>query len=153
MNSQLGDIPYIDQYDISGKKVLLCIDMDVALDGDGNIVDDRRVRESFPTMEYLLGKGNTLILAGKIGRPKGKRDEYHSTQRLVSIVQENFPDRKIHFVSDFLDPKQTAEIHDIDSGSIVVLENMRFWDEEVSGDEVFAQKLAALAEVYVNDAF
>ena len=114
MNSLLSDIPYIDQYDVSGKRVLVCIDMDVALDAEGNIVDDRRVRESFPTMEHLLGKGNTIILAGKIGRPKGQRDEYHSTQRLVSIIQENFPDRKVHFVSDFLDPKQAQVIRDIE---------------------------------------
>ena len=84
--------------------------MDVALDGDGNVIDNKRVRESLPTIEHLLKQNNHIILVGKIGRPKGVRDPYYSTRRIAEMLRDHLVGHEVNVVEDFLSDEGRSEI-------------------------------------------
>jgi phosphoglycerate kinase len=144
-------ISYIDEEDISNKQVLLRADFDVALDANNAIADDFRIRQRIPTLQYLLKRGNRIICVSKLGRPK-ERDLRLSHKIIAQRLRRYMPGIKIRLVNDFLTENQLTFTRQ-KPNEILVLENIRFYPEEKQNDKAFAQKLASLAEIYVNDAF
>ncbi|HWY80151.1 MAG TPA: phosphoglycerate kinase, partial [Candidatus Sulfotelmatobacter sp.] len=144
-------ISYIDEADISNKQVLLRADLNVSLNPNYTIADDTRIRHILPTIKYLLKDNNQIILVSHLARPKERNDSF-SLKIIVQRLRHYLPDMKIRLVNDFLTEKVSTFANQ-KSNEILVLENIRFYSEEKQNDKAFAQKLASLAEIYVNDAF
>lgn len=140
---------FIDEVEIKNKKVLVRVDYNVALNSDGSIANDERIRQSIPTLQLLLENGNTLILMSHLGRPKG-RDAVFSLRRVAQALQTYVPNNTIQLIDDFL---HESHIADTSGKTIYMIENLRFYPGEKANDQDFAKQLASLAEVYVNDAF
>ncbi len=137
---------------LTGLRVLIRVDFNVPIK-HGTIGDDTRIRSSVPTIEYALAHGaRTVILCSHLGRPKGKPDPQYSLQpvadRLSALLK-----RPVLFAADCVGAAATAAIDRAPDGGLVLLENLRFHPEEEQNDPAFAGQLAALADVYVNDAF
>src|SRR5919109_1955734 len=132
----------LDELDVEGKRVLVRVDFNVPLDEDGNITDDARIRAALPTLKELRERGARLVLAAHLGRPKDREPEFSlrpAAERLSDLLGTEV---------------QLAE--DLDSvpdGDVVMLENVRFEPGETKNDPELAKRYAALADVYVNDAF
>lgn len=146
----MPQITYIDQTDISNKKVLLRVDFNVSLKPDHTIADDARIQQALPTLRYLLERNNKLILTAHLGRPKGRSPETSLTP-VVAKLQELFPDKQVKLVDDFMTDR--SAIDNQQQNEIIVLENIRYYPEEKKNDQAFAQALSHLADVFVNDAF
>ncbi|HYK08717.1 MAG TPA: phosphoglycerate kinase, partial [Candidatus Eisenbacteria bacterium] len=146
------NIKTIEDEPIIGKTVLVRVDFDVSFKALHKIADDTRLRESLATILYLLKHRNKLILVSKLGRPE-KRDKDHSMNLVEARLKHYLPLHKITVVDDFLDPKSKSIFENQKQSDILLLENIRFYPEEEKNDDEFAKKLAALADVYVIDAF
>ncbi len=142
----------IKDLDVSGKKVLVRVDFNVPMDKEGNITDDRRIREALPTITYLKDKGAKVILMSHLGRPKGKANPDFSlapvANRLVELLNE-----KIIFAKDVIGEDAASKSDALMAGQILLLENVRFHGEEEKNNPEFAKKLSSLGEIFVNDAF
>ncbi|MCQ2565177.1 MAG: phosphoglycerate kinase [Clostridia bacterium] len=140
-----------DLKNIKGKKVLLRCDFNVPLDNYGDINDDTRITEELPTIKYLVDKGAKVIICSHLGRPKGY-DKYLSLFPVAVYLMKYFPN-KVRFCNKIIGPETDKVIANMKAGEIVVLENLRFNPAEEENDPEFVQQLAALADVYVDDAF
>jgi phosphoglycerate kinase len=141
--------------DVRGKRVFVRVDYNVPMeDKDGQMVisDVTRIKETLTTLNFLIEKGARVILAAHLGRPKGQRDPSMSL-RPVAAKLADMISRPVAFVDDCIGDKvvQTASV--LKDGDVLLLENVRYYNEEEANDPAFAEKLAAGAEVYVNDAF
>ncbi len=145
-------ITSIDQLDLSGKRVLVRVDFNVPQDDSGAITDDTRIRESLPTLRRVIEKKGKVILMSHLGRPKGKRNEKYTLAPVAERLSE-LMEQKVRFVDDCIGEKVEHAVQELQDGDILLLENLRFYAEEEANDKEFAQKLAALADVYINDAF
>jgi len=121
-------------------------------DGKMVITDVTRIKETLPTINLLISKGAKIILAAHMGRPKGKREATMSLAP-VAVKLSEMIGRKVAFVDDCIGPKVEAAAAALKAGDILLLENVRYYNEEEANDPAFAEKLAKVAEVYVNDAF
>jgi phosphoglycerate kinase len=137
--------------DVRGKRVLVRVDFNVPMQ-DGQITDDRRIRASLPTIQYLLEQGATVVLMSHFGRPKGKRDPQYSLRPVAERLSQLLG-REVLFLDDCVGEQVEAQVRNAPQGSVILLENLRFHPEEEANDPAFAQALARLGEVYVNDAF
>jgi phosphoglycerate kinase len=141
----------VDRLDLSGRRVFLRVDFNVPLDG-GRVTDDTRITAALQTIEHCLKSGATLVLASHLGRPKGRPDPSLSlgpvAARLAEILGQPVP-----LAPDCVGPEVEARAHALAPGQILMLENLRFHAGEEANDEAFARQLAALGDVYVNDAF
>ncbi len=138
-----------------GKRVFVRVDYNVPLeekDGKMVITDDTRIRETLPTLRALTEQGAKLILAAHLGRPKGKKDPTMSL-RPVAQGLADLLGRSVAFVDDCIGDQATKTVAAMQPGDVVLLENVRYYNEEEANDPAFAAKLAELADVYVNDAF
>lgn len=144
-------VTYIDQTEIKDKKVLIRVDFNVSLHPDHTIADDARIRQSIPTLNYLLKNGNKLILISHLGRPKG-RDEKNSLKVVCDKIKEYFPQHQVRLINDFL-TEDPQTFQNQQTNEIYVLENIRYYPEEKLNNSTFSQKLAALGDLFVNDAF
>ena len=142
----------IQSFDFKGFKAIVRVDFNVPLSNELVVIDDTRIRAAIPTIEKISNDGGIAILMSHLGRPKGGPEKKFSlgpvAKRLAEIL-----DRPVHFVDDCVGEKVQKKIEELSEGDILVLENLRFYPEEKSGDPSFAGKLAGLADVYVNDAF
>lgn len=142
----------LDRAALTGRRVLVRVDFNVPLDDRGDVADDTRIVAAVPTIRFLLERSARVILASHLGRPKGKVDPRYSlapaARRLAELLDQPVP-----LAADCVGPPAEAAVAALEPGGLVVLENLRFHPEEEAGDEAFARRLAALAEVYVNDAF
>lgn len=143
-------VKYIDQVDITNKRVLLRVDYNVSLNPDHSIANDARISQSLPTIKYLLAKQNKIILVSHFERPEG-RDPKYSLNIVLPDLKGYLPDKKILLIDDFLTDQGFSE--KLSDNDILLLENIRFYDGEQKNDPEFAKKLAGLADTYVNDAF
>ena len=136
-----------------GKRVLVRVDFNVSI-SDGAVGEDYRIRMSIPTIEYLAKRGAKVILASHLGRPQGRAKQYSLApvaKRLSDIVGKSRP--SIRFVDDCVGLEVEDEVRKMNKGEILLLENLRFHEEEELNDPEFSKKLASLADIYVNDAF
>lgn len=143
---------YMDQYNFSGKRALVRVDFNVPLSDDYRILDDTRLRAALPTIRKILKDGGAAILLSHLGRPKSGPEQRFSLRHLQSYLQENLQ-TNVHFIEDCVGKHVEAAAASLLMGEVLLLENVRFYKEETKGDEAFAQALARLAHVYVNDAF
>ncbi|HEY4669005.1 MAG TPA: phosphoglycerate kinase [Tepidiformaceae bacterium] len=136
--------------DVSGKRVLVRADLNVPLEG-GRVTDDTRIRESLPTIKYLLEHGAGVIVCSHLGRPKG-RDEALSLAPVAGRMA-NLLDLNVLFAEDCVGEQAEMAVSSLREGQVLLLENLRFHPEEEKNDPEFARQLASLADVFVNDAF
>ncbi|KAF3885908.1 MULTISPECIES: phosphoglycerate kinase [Nostocales] len=137
--------------DLSGKRALVRVDFNVPLDDAGNITDDTRIRAALPTIQDLTQKGAKVILTSHFGRPKGVDDKLRLTpvaKRLSELLGQ-----EVVKTDDSIGDDVTAKVAALQNGQVLLLENVRFYKEEEQNDPEFAKKLAANADLYVNDAF
>ena len=138
--------------DVSGKRVLVRADFNVPLDDAGNITDDTRIRAALPTIQDLTSKGAKVILASHFGRPKGKVVDSMRLNPVAKRLSEKLG-KEVVKCDDCIGDEVASKIAGLENGQVALLENVRFYDGETSNDPEFAKKLAANADLYVNDAF
>lgn len=138
--------------DVRGKHVLVRVDFNVPLDEGGTITDDTRIRASLPTIRYLLDNGAAVILMSHLGRPKGKVNPTYSLKPVAERLSELLG-QPVALAPDCVGPEVTAQAKALQPGQVLLLENLRFHPEEEANDPNFARQLAALGDIYVNDAF
>jgi len=136
---------------VDGRRVLVRVDFNVPLE-DGRITDDLRIRAALPTIRYLLERGARVILCSHLGRPRGRPDP---ALRLAPVAQRlgELLGQPVHTVEAVVGPEVEAAVARLRPGEVLLLENLRFHPGEEANDEAFARQLAALADLYVNDAF
>jgi phosphoglycerate kinase len=140
---------------VSGKRVFVRVDYNVPLeekDGQMVITDATRIVETLPTLRLLLEQGGKIILAAHLGRPKGKREPSMSLRPVATKLSELLG-RPVAFADDCIGDKAEQAVSALKPGDVLLLENVRYYNEEEANDPAFAEKLAKLADVYVNDAF
>ncbi|MDR7386738.1 MAG: phosphoglycerate kinase [Armatimonadota bacterium] len=137
---------------VAGRRVLVRVDFNVPLDEQGRVTDDRRIRESLPTVRYLLDRGAAVILMSHLGRPGGRVVE---SLRMVPVGERlaQLLARPVQVLPDCVGPEVEAAVARMQPGDVALLENLRFHPEEEANDPDFAGRLARLADLYVNDAF
>ena len=142
----------VDDLKVEGKRVLVRVDFNVPLDENQNIIDDFRIRAALPTIQKLLNDGAKVILMSHLGRPKGKRITELSLKPVYDRLRK-YLKNKIFFATDCIGIEVRNIANSVRNGEVLLLENLRFHDEERKNDPYFAAKLAELADIYVNDAF
>ena len=142
----------IRDIEVQGQRALVRVDFNVPLDETGVILDDLRIRSALPTIQYLREQGAKVILCAHLGRPKGKIVE---SLRLAPIARRlaELQDAPVASAPDCIGAKVEAAVAALGEGEVLLLENLRFHPEEAANDPAFARRLAALADLYVNDAF
>lgn len=145
-------IKYLDQINVSNKKVLIRADFNVPYDKNMNITDDTRITSTLPTIEYCLKQNATVILVSHLGRPKGKPVPEMSLKPVAKRLSELLK-KDVVFIDKPVTQGIQDEINKLKPGDVALLENIRFYPEEEKNDENFGKLLGALADVYVNDAF
>ena len=145
-------LQYLDEIDISSKKVMIRVDYNVPYDSEMNITDDTRIRATLPTLQYCLDRDCVLILVSHLGRPKGKIVESMSLAPVATRISE-LTGKDVRLVDEKVGEDAASVINSLAPGSIALLENIRFYPEEEKNDDDFGRKLASLADVYINDAF
>jgi phosphoglycerate kinase len=141
--------------DVKGRRVLIRVDFNVPteeVDGKIQITDDTRIRESLPTIELLRSKGAKVILLAHFGRPKGKPDPKYSLKPVADHLAQMIPP-PVEFSPEVIGSKVEAASRALPEGGVLLVENVRYFKEEEANDDKFAQSLAKLGDVYVNDAF
>lgn len=142
----------IDQCNFKDKKALIRVDFNVPLDKDFNITDDKRMRAALPTINKILNDGGSVVLMSHLGRPKGGPDQKYSLKHILGDLSRML-DLTVKFASDCIGEEAENKAKNLFPGEVLLLENLRFHPEEEKGDVAFAEKLAKLGDVYVNDAF
>jgi phosphoglycerate kinase len=142
----------IKSLDISRKRVFVRVDFNVPLDAYQNITDDTRIKAVLPTLKYGLDHNAKLIVASHLGRPKGKVVPEFSLKPVAKRLGRLLA-HKVTMASDCIGPEVDNLVAGMQAGDIVLLENLRYHAEEQANDDAFAQRLAALCDVYINDAF
>lgn len=141
----------VEDIEVTGKRILTRVDFNVPLDA-GKVADDKRIRAALPTIRYLVERGGRVILMSHLGRPKGERRPDMSLRPCVPVLS-GLAGRDVRFVDDCIGEAVIAAVKELGDGDILLLENLRYYNEETRNDKTFAAKLAALGDVYVNDAF
>jgi phosphoglycerate kinase len=142
----------IDLLNFSGKRALVRVDFNVPLDENYNITDDSRITAALPTLKKILNDGGSVILMSHLGRPKEGPTEKYSLKHLVNHLS-SLLNTTVKFAADCIGEDAKTLSAGLKSGEVLLLENLRFYKEEEKGNREFAEKLAQLGDVYVNDAF
>src|SRR3989338_6339236 len=139
----MPQIRYIDDVEIKNKTILLRVDFNVSLNSDYTISNSARIKQSLPTINYLLKNNNRLIIVSHLGRPKGI-DKKFSLKIVADKLKEYLPDVEVSLAKDIGKVKEKKE-------KVIILENIRFFPKEKDYSTLFAKKLASLSDIYVND--
>jgi phosphoglycerate kinase len=142
----------LDELDLKGKRVFVRVDFNVPMSERGRVTDDTRIRAALPTIRFARDSGARVILASHLGRPKGKRVPEMSLAPVAEHLATLLGDA-VRTAPDCVGPEAETAVHALKDGEILLLENLRYHKEETENDPSFAASLAALADVYVNDAF
>lgn len=142
----------IRDIDVNGKKVFIRVDFNVPMDENQNITNDKRIRATLPTLNYLLENNAAIILACHVGRPKGQRVPELSVKPIVARLSELLG-KEVKYAEDCVGEVASKAAADLKPGEVLLLENLRYHNEETKNDPEFAKQLASLADVAVDDAF
>ena len=142
----------IETFDFQDKKALIRVDFNVPLNSNFEVTDATRINAAVPTIKKVLAGGGSVILMSHLGRPKGEKQDKFSLKHIVATVSEKLG-VPVQFAEDCIGTAAIEAAGKIKSGEALLLENLRFYNEETEGDVVFAKKLADLGDVYINDAF
>ena len=142
----------VDSYNFAGKRAVVRVDFNVPLDKNLHITDDTRIRAATPTVMKILNDGGAVVLLSHLGRPKGGPEAKYSLRSLVARLEQEYG-RPVQFADDVMGESAVQMAAHLQPGQVLLCENVRFYKEEEGGDAVFADKLAQLGDVYVNDAF
>ena len=141
----------LSKLSLNNEKVLIRVDFNVPLNDLGKVTDDTRIRAAKPTIDHVLSKGGSCILMSHLGRPKGK-----DAQLSLSKIQEKVSEIlkvPVIFAQDCIGTETQEMANSLQNGQVLLLENLRFYEQETQGDKDFAKQLSNLGSVYVNDAF
>jgi phosphoglycerate kinase len=141
----------LQDFNFKNKKALVRVDFNVPLDADFNVIDATRIQGAKPTIDAILADGGSVILMSHLGRPKGKEDKY-SLKHILAKTSEILG-QQVKFAADCSGEVAQEAANNLKAGEILLLENLRFYSEEEAGDVDFAEELAWLGDIYVNDAF
>ena len=142
----------IKDIDLKGKRIVIRVDYNVTVEDGFTITDDTRIKQTIPTLSYLLGQNCSLVIISHLGRPKGKVDPRFTLEPVAKHL-EKMIGKKVHFFAKYLDPQDQEKIKKLKKGEIAFLENLRFHKGEEGNSPEFAEKLANLGEIFVNDGF
>ena len=142
---------FVTDISFKNKKALIRVDFNVPLDNHKRVADSARILAAKPTIDYIINNGGACVLMSHLGRPKG-RDQALSLKHILKQTQQCLS-REVTFINDCVGPEVEKAVSSIKPGGILMLENLRFYDEEIKGEERFSEKLAKAGDVYVNDAF
>ena len=137
---------------LDGKRVLMRVDFNVPMDKEGNILDDTKMRAALPSIEYVLAHQGKLILMSHLGRPKGKPEEKYSLKGVAAHL-DRLLEAPVSIAEDCVGEKVKARADALKAGEVLLLENLRFHSGEEENDAEFSRQLAALGDLYINDAF
>ena len=141
----------IEDIELKGKRVLVRVDFNVPLEGT-IITDDSRIVAALPTIRYLSEAGAKVLLCSHLGRPKGEKNPKYSLSPIAADLSAKLK-QPVSFVPDCIGPEVTSAVSQMTDGDVILLENVRYYPGEEKNDPAFAEKLAANADLYVNDAF
>ena len=141
----------LNDFNFENKRALIRVDFNVPLDGNFQVTDSTRIQSAKPTIIKILEDGGSCVLMSHLGRPKGVQEEF-SLKHIVSKI-EDIIGVEVHFVDNCIGDNAEEAASNLKPGEVLLLENLRFHDEEKSGDIVFAEQLSRLGDIYVNDAF
>tara|TARA_B100000767_G_C19773667_1_gene541397 strand:- start:332 stop:1519 length:1188 start_codon:yes stop_codon:yes gene_type:complete len=141
----------LSKLSLNNEKVLIRVDFNVPLNDQGKVTDDTRIRAAKPTIDYVLSNGGSCILMSHLGRPKGK-DAQFSLSKIQETVSKTL-EVPVIFAKDCIGTETQERANSLQNGQVLLLENLRFYEEETKGDKDFAKQLSSLGSVYVNDAF
>mgnify|MGYP006422102455 FL=1 len=142
---------FVTDINFKNKKALIRVDFNVPLDSHKNVADNSRILAAKPTIEHIINNGGACVLMSHLGRPNGQ-DQNLSLKHILKQTQECLS-REVVFISDCIGPEVARAVSAIKPGDILMLENLRFYDGEIKGDEKFSKELSKAGDVYVNDAF
>lgn len=143
----------IHSYDFNNKRALIRVDFNVPLDKETlEVTDDTRIRAALPTIQHILNQGGSVVLMSHLGRPKEGFEDKFSLKHIVGKIQEILQ-KDVQFASDCISEEAFNMSANLKSGEVLLLENLRFYKQETTGTESFAEMLAKHGDVYVNDAF
>jgi phosphoglycerate kinase len=144
-------MPTLNDFNFENKKALIRVDFNVPLNAEFMVTDATRIHAAKSTIIKVLEDGGSAILMSHLGRPKGKEDQFslrHIVEKVTDIMGV-----QVAFVDDCVGDKVTQAVLELEPGEILLLENLRFHEEEKAGDKKFAEQLSQLGDIYVNDAF
>lgn len=147
-----GSYPQIDEAELDGKRVLVRADLNVPL-ADGKVSDATRIERFLPTVKRLADSGAKVVILSHLGRPKGQKNPEFSLRPVAEKITELMPERSVRFVEDCVGDQVKQAVDALQPGEIALLENLRFYKGEEENDADFVAALAALGDIFVNDAF
>jgi phosphoglycerate kinase len=142
----------VDSIDFKGKRALVRVDFNVPLNEKFEVTDNTRIRAAIPTLKKILGDGGSVVLMSHLGRPKEGPSDKYSLKHIVVEISKQLG-RNVQFANDCIGEVAFEKSRALQSGEVLLLENLRFYKEEEKGNEEFAQKLSKHGDIYVNDAF
>ena len=142
---------FVTDISFKNKKALIRVDFNLPFDGHKNVIDSARILAAKPTIDYIINNGGACVLMSHLGRPKG-RDKNLSLKHILKQTQECLA-REVAFINDCVGPEVERAVTSISPGEVLMLENLRFYEEETKGEEGFSKKLSRAGDIYVNDAF
>ncbi|MCK4355416.1 phosphoglycerate kinase [Candidatus Parcubacteria bacterium] len=141
----------IKDFDVNNKRVLVRVGFNVPLNEQGGILDNFRLEKSLPTIKYLIEKGAKVVLISHLGRPETRDNKY--SLKFIALRLSELLNRPVKFLDDCVGEKVEQEIANMKQGDVILLENLRFYKEETENNLEFAEKLAKLGDIFVQDAF
>ncbi len=151
LRKRITNMKTIESISFKQERALIRVDFNVPLDANGNVTDATRIVAALPTIQHILDQGGSCVLMSHLGRPKGQ-DPKMSLQQIVPTLEKHLG-KSVQFCSEVVGKKATAQATALQAGEVLLIENLRFHEEETKGDVSFSDALSTLGTVYVNDAF